>query len=111
MHSISIIFLLFLVSFTPGLAQPTESPNVVFIAMDDLNDWVHALGYEQAIIPNLDRLAQAGVLFTNAHTAGSYCTSSRTAIFTGLHASTTGCYNNQPFRYDYPDLETLQMAF
>ena len=49
----------------PGEASP---PNVLFIAMDDLNDWIGCMGgHPQTITPNLDRLAASGVLFTNAH--------------------------------------------
>ena len=45
-----------------------EKPNVLFIAIDDLNDWIGLLeGHSQAKTPNLDRLAQRGVYFTNAH--------------------------------------------
>ena len=42
-------------------------PNVLFIAVDDLNDWIGCLeGHPQALTPNMDRLAKRGVLFTNA---------------------------------------------
>jgi len=79
--------------------------------MDDLNDWVSPLGYTQAVTPNLDRLAKSGVLFRNAHAPGVFCAPSRTAIWTGLHATTTGCYDTEIFYYDTPDLVSLQMAF
>ena len=88
-----------------------ERPNVIMFVTDDLNDWVGPLGYEQAITPNLDQLAREGVSFTNAHAPGVYCAPSRTAIWTGLQASTTGCYGDHIFHYDYPDLLTMQMAF
>ena len=76
-------------SDSPG---DNDRPNIIFFALDDLNDWINPLGYHQAITPNLDRLAASGVNFTNAHAPGVYCAPSRTAIFTGLQASTTGCY-------------------
>ncbi len=45
-----------------------ERPNVLFISIDDLNDWVGCLkGHPQALTPNIDRLAARGVLFTDAH--------------------------------------------
>ncbi|MDE0737309.1 MAG: sulfatase-like hydrolase/transferase, partial [Pirellulaceae bacterium] len=60
-HLLSIICLLLM----PTVIQ--AAPNVLFIAMDDLNDWVGCLGgHPQARTPNLDRLAASGVLFTNA---------------------------------------------
>ncbi|MEC7487660.1 MAG: sulfatase-like hydrolase/transferase, partial [Verrucomicrobiota bacterium] len=44
------------------------SPNILFIAIDDLNDWVGYLsGHPQARTPNLDRLAEHGVHFTRAY--------------------------------------------
>ena len=92
-------------------AQSATKPNVIFFALDDLNDWINPLGYEQAITPNYNRLANSGVTFTNAHAPSTYCAPSRTAIFTGLQASTTGCYGNEIYHYDFPDLVPLQVAF
>tara|TARA_B100000809_G_scaffold141837_1_gene139386 strand:- start:16609 stop:18153 length:1545 start_codon:yes stop_codon:yes gene_type:complete len=86
-------------------------PNVIMFVMDDLNDWVGPLGYEQVITPNLDRLAKSGVTFRNAQAPGVYCAPSRTAILTGMQSSTTGFYENEVFHYDRPDLESLQMVF
>ena len=88
-----------------------EKPNVIMFVTDDLNDWVGPLEYNQVKTPNMDRLADEGVVFTNAHAPGVFCAPSRTAIWTGLQASTTGCYENEIFRYDHPDIATLQMAF
>jgi arylsulfatase A-like enzyme len=88
-----------------------EKPNVIMFVVDDLNDWVGPLGHQQAITPNLDRLAQAGVTFENAHAPGVFCAPSRTAIWTGLYASTTGIYGTEVFRHDYPELVAMQSAF
>ncbi len=88
-----------------------NQPNVIFFALDDLNDWVTPLGYNQAKTPNMDRLAKQGVVFTYAQSPGVFCAPSRAAIMTGLNASTTGCYGEDPFQFDHPDLVTLQMAF
>ncbi|TWU21828.1 sulfatase [Bythopirellula polymerisocia] len=85
-----------------------SKPNVLFFAVDDMNDWVGALGHEQAITPNMDRLARSGVNFVNAHTAGVFCAPSRSAIFTGRHASTTGCYTTQVYFHDHPEIIPLQ---
>lgn len=79
-------------------------------AVDDLSDWISPMGYQQAITPNIDRLAAAGVTFQNAHTAGIYCAPSRTALFTGRHASTTGCYESQVYFVSDPEIKPLQVA-
>ena len=55
-------------SFTLAASQP----NVLFFAVDDMSDWIGPMGYEQAVTPNMDRLAKAGVTFINGHTAGIY---------------------------------------
>ena len=88
-----------------------EKPNVLFLAVDDMNDWIGCHGtVPRAITPNLDRLAARGVNFTNAHTAGVYCAPSRAAIFSGQFASTTGCYQTATYFLN-PALEGLQMSF
>lgn len=75
----------------------SEKPNVLFIAVDDLNDWVGVLhGHPQAKTPNMDRLASEGVLFANAHTQAPLCNPSRTSLLTGLRPSTTGIYGLAP---------------
>jgi arylsulfatase A-like enzyme len=86
-----------------------KQPNILFIAIDDLNDWVGCLGgHPQARTPNLDRLAKRSLLFTRAYCAAPACNPSRTAILTGLRPSTTGVYHNdQPWRPALPDAVTL----
>jgi arylsulfatase A-like enzyme len=75
-------------------------PNVLFIAIDDLNNWVGCLGgHPDTRTPNIDRLAARGVLFTQAHCAAPLCNPSRASLLTGLRPSATGVYTNaQPFR-------------
>lgn len=81
-------------------------PNVLFIAVDDLNDWVGCLGgHPQARTPNIDKLANKGVLFEQAYCAAPLCHPSRTAIMTGLRPSTTGIYGNQNWFRDLPKLK------
>ena len=78
-------------------AQDAERPDVLFIAVDDLNDWVGVLGgHPQAKTPNIDRLAARGITFTNAHSPSVICNPSRTALLTGLLPSTSGVYDNWP---------------
>jgi len=75
----------------PGAAA--THPNVLFIAIDDLNDWVGCMdGHPQARTPNMDRLAKRGILFTNAHCQGPICGPSRASLLSGLYPHTTGVY-------------------
>lgn len=87
-----------------------DQPNIIFFALDDMNTMINPLGYNQAKTPNLDRLASQGMTFTNAHAPSPFCAPSRTAIWTGLQASTTGCYSTEVFHYDFPEITTLQMS-
>jgi len=81
-------------SSTGGVAA--SKPNVLFIAIDDLNDWVgHLGGHPDVKTPNLDRLARRGVSFANAHCAAPACNPSRAALMSGLRPSTSGIYQNQ----------------
>ncbi|MCH8047804.1 MAG: sulfatase-like hydrolase/transferase [Planctomycetes bacterium] len=67
--------------------------NVLFLVVDDLNDWVGCLGgHPQAKTPNIDKLAKKGVLFEHAYCAAPLCNPSRTSVMTGLRPSTTGIY-------------------
>lgn len=87
------LYFLFLLSLTA--APAADRPNVLFIAIDDLNHWVGHLGRnKQAKTPNIDRLAQMGVAFTNAHTAVPACEPSRCALMGGRRPWTSGCYKN-----------------
>jgi arylsulfatase A-like enzyme len=70
-------------------------PNVLFIVADDLNHWVGSLQRNpQTKTPNLDRLAQRGVNFTNAYCASSICNPSRAALLSGKRTATIGVYSN-----------------
>ena len=90
--------------FAPGsgLAAPAGERrlNVLFIAIDDLNDWIGCLGgHPDVRTPHIDRLAARGVLFTRAYCAAPACNPSRAALMTGIRPSTSGIYtNNQPWR-------------
>ncbi len=78
--------------------QPGDGPNVLLIAIDDLNDWVTCLdGHPSTHTPHIDRLAERGVLFTNAHCQAPICNPSRTSFMLGLRPSTTGIYMNSPW--------------
>lgn len=73
----------------------TDLPNVLFIAIDDLNDMVGFLNNHPGVrTPYLDKLAANGISFTHAYCAAPSCNPSRTAVLTGLSPTHTGIYKN-----------------
>jgi len=90
-----------------------KNPNVLFIAIDDLNDWIGCLdGHPNTITPNIDRLAKKSTLFSNAHCQAPICGPSRASLMTGLRPSTTGIYGqikDNDIRKDNP--KTQQNIF
>ena len=87
-------------AFANSKKKDRAKPNVLFISIDDLNDWSGCLGnHPGAKTPNIDRLAQQGIIFTNAHCQAPICAPSRASLYTGMHPHSTGIY------YQLHDLE------
>ena len=73
-----------------------DKPNVLFIAIDDLNDWIEPLGgLPIAITPNFERLAKMSMTFTNAHCASPACAPSRISVMTGVHPAKSDIMKNK----------------
>ena len=90
-------------------AEAQNRPNILFVSIDDLNDWIGCLGgHPQVKTPNIDALARHGVLFTEAHCTAPVCGPSRTAIMSGRRPWTTGVYsNNANYPLRLPDVESM----
>ncbi len=100
-------------SCVSNAAAAGDKPNVLFISVDDLNDWIGCLGgHPQARTPNFDKLAASSVVVNNAHCPGASCNPSRTAIMTGLSPHRSGLYQNgQKMREVLPEAELLPKYF
>jgi arylsulfatase A-like enzyme len=94
-------------------ASAARRPDILFIAVDDLNDWISPLGgHPQTITPNLDRLASRSVLFTNAHCIAPSCGPVRAAIMSGVAPWRSGLYQNtQPLRQMMPEVTLMPRHF
>jgi arylsulfatase A-like enzyme len=109
---LATVFLALLPSPAPAA---TPRPNVLFIAIDDQNDWIgHLGGHPLAKTPNLDKLASRGTTFLNAHCNSPLCNPSRTSLMLGLRPTTTGIYGLAPWFRTLPqwrDRVTLPKYF
>jgi len=99
---------------TKSVEKPVK-PNVLFISVDDLNDWIGiAKANPDVKTPNLDRLSKRGVYFDNAHCASPVCTPSRLSVLSSLSPVTTGCYTNKtgtPNQEVWNEVELLPAHF
>lgn len=104
-----ILTAILLCTTTLAESTPARRPNILFISIDDLNDWVGFLGgHPQAHTPNMDRLAKRGVVFANAHCAAPLCCPSRAAVYSGKQPFETGVItNDHHLRRLQPDLQLL----
>ncbi|MDE0441896.1 MAG: sulfatase [Gammaproteobacteria bacterium] len=106
-------FLLVSALFNVGASLAQERPNVLFIAVDDLNHWVgHLDGHPGTLTPNIDRLAGRGVTFSRAYAAAPLCNPSRVSLLTGVMPARSGVYgNHERLREQLPDAVTLPQYF
>ena len=100
---------------SPSSHAVDAKPNVLFLSIDDQNDWIGFMGgHPNALTPNIDALAARGTAFTNAHCQSPLCNPSRTSLMIGLRPSTTGVYGLAPwFRTldEFRDRVTLPQHF
>ena len=95
--------------------QPTEvvsaRPNIVFIMADDLGYGdLGCYGQRQIATPNIDRLAQTGLRFTQAYAGGCVCTPSRSCLMTGMHGGHTAARDNVPHYHTYLQDDDVTIA-
>ncbi len=104
---------LFLVSLIlAAIPCQAKSPNVLFIAVDDLGSQIRCFGDQRAITPNIDALSASGVRFDSAYNQIPLCNPSRASVMTGLRPDQIGVYDlDRYFRDDYPDADTLSQLF
>jgi len=102
-----ILNLAMLVAFSCA-THASDSPNFLFIAVDDLRPELGCYGSEIAVTPNLDQLASGGLLFNRAYCQQAICRPSRASLMTGTRPETTGLFHNYvALRELQPEILTL----
>ena len=105
-----LIFLLLFATF--GVFPANGKPNVLFIAVDDLNNDLATYGHPLVKSPGIDRLARGGIQFDQAYCQYPVCNPSRASFMTGLYPDQTRVRNNAVFFRDtIPDVVTLSQMF
>ena len=91
-----IVFFVFqLIGCTKNDKELINHPNVLFIALDDMNDWTEPLaGNSQALTPNMNAFKKEAVNFTRNYCTSPGCNPSRSTLLTGLHTFNSGMYSN-----------------
>ena len=81
-----------LAASTAAAAQtkPKEQPNILWLTTEDISPALGAFGDADARTPNLDRLSRDGVRYTRAYASAPICSPSRSALITGIYASSLG---------------------
>lgn len=97
----------------PEKNEQPEKPNVLFIVADDLADRLHCYGDSVAVTPNLDKLAQRGVLFANNFCQYPTCGPSRASMLSGLYPFESGYTHNNDgtFNEHLPGVVSLPRVF
>lgn len=86
--------LLLFIPYQKSISQSnTDKPNILWISTEDHNPAIGAYGDEYAHTPNLDRLAEEGILYRNAFVSSPICSPARSAIITGMTATSLGTQN------------------
>ncbi|MDQ1297324.1 MAG: Iduronate-2-sulfatase [Bacteroidota bacterium] len=94
------------------ISAQSKKMNILFIAVDDMNNDLGCYGHPLVKSPNIDRLASKGIVFANSYCQFPLSSPSRSSILTGLRPDDTRVFDlTYHFRQDLPDVVTLPQMF
>ena len=109
---VSTMIMLTSIYFNCSPASKTKRPNILFIAVDDLRPELGCYGETYVISPNIDRIAQSGIVFNQAFCQSAVCNPSRASLLTGLRPDSIRVWDlRTDFRDIVPDVVTLPQYF
>jgi N-sulfoglucosamine sulfohydrolase len=84
--------LVFVIHFATTLVLAQDKPNFLWITCEDISPYLGSYGCKEALTPNLDKLAEKGIRFTNAYANAPVCAVARSTLLTGMYAPTIGTH-------------------
>ncbi len=90
-----VIFSFLITSISFSQSQDNSSPNVLWIYVDDMSDWLGCYGDNTVPTPNIDMLAEFGVRFNRAYMPAPVCSATRSALITGTMQTTYGLQDHR----------------
>src|SRR3954451_16206427 len=87
-------------SLTSDITSAADRPNILWLIAEDFSPDLGCYGTKEVWTPNLDRLAEQGVRYTQFFTTAPVCSASRSAFMTGMYQTTIGAHNHRSHRDD-----------
>ncbi len=91
--------------------EPAATPNILFIAIDDLKPTLGCYGDTRIHSPHIDELAERGMVFLNNHCQQAVCGPSRASLLTGRYPDEISVWGFYSIRERNPDIITLPQHF
>lgn len=96
-----LLALFFSLTLTPTVVGQQTTPNILWIFVEDMNDWLGCYGDELVKTPNIDALAARGARFRRAYMPAGVCSPTRSAVITGCWQTSIGAHNHRSSRGDH----------
>ncbi len=91
-----LFFLLFLFNSVFCAAESqAKKPNIIWLIAEDMSPHFGCYGEKTIQTPNVDKLAAGGLLFENAFVTAPICSTSRSALITGMYQTTIGAHHHR----------------